>query len=80
MVRMTIAEYLKKNGMSLTAFAASIEEGVTTVHGWMSGRRRPGLASLVAIERVTDGAVRAIDFLPATPAVANVPTSSTKAA
>lgn len=64
---MTLGEHLKQNGISLTAFAASIGEKVTTVHGWISGRRNPGLASLVAIERVTGGAVRATDFLPETP-------------
>jgi transcriptional regulator with XRE-family HTH domain len=64
---MTLAEHLKQNGITLTAFAASIGEKVTTVHGWMSGRRNPGLASLVAIERTTNGAVRAIDFLPVDP-------------
>jgi hypothetical protein len=64
---MTLAEHLKRNGITLTAFAASIGEKVTTVHGWISGRRNPGLASLVAIERVTGGAVRATDFLPETP-------------
>jgi len=79
MASMTIAEYLKQNGMTLTAFAASIGEKVTTVHGWISGRRNPGLASLVAIELATDGAVRATDFLPAAPASA-APTSSAKAA
>lgn len=77
---MKLAEYLKQNGKTLTAFAASIGEKVPTVHGWISGRRNPGLASLVAIERATNGAVRAPDFLPETPVTANTPTSSAEAA
>lgn len=61
---MTIAEYLKANNLTLTAFAASIGEGVTTVHGWVNGRRRPGVIAVARIEEVTDGAVRAGDFVP----------------
>jgi DNA-binding transcriptional regulator YdaS (Cro superfamily) len=64
---MTLAEYLKQNAITLTAFAASIGENIPTVHGWISGRRNPKLAALVAIERATDGAVRAADFLPMIP-------------
>jgi DNA-binding transcriptional regulator YdaS (Cro superfamily) len=77
---MKLAVYLKQNSKTLTAFAAEIGEKVTTVHGWISGRRNPGLASLVAIERATNGAVRATDFLPATPTAADTSPSSAKAA
>ena len=61
---MTLAEYLKNKNLTLVSFAADLGEKVTTVHGWVSGRRRPGIVSLVRIERVTSGAVRAGDFLP----------------
>lgn len=60
---MKLSEHLKQNGITLTTFAASIGEKVTTVHGWISGRRNPGLVSLVAIECATNGAVRPIDFV-----------------
>lgn len=74
---MRLGEHLKQNGIKLTDFAASIGEKVTTVHGWISGRRNPGLAALVAIERVTSGAVRTTDFVPApTPAPASAPEPS----
>jgi DNA-binding transcriptional regulator YdaS (Cro superfamily) len=61
---MTLAQYLKSQNLPLVTFAADLGEKVTTVHGWVSGRRKPGVVSLARIERVTSGAVRAADFVP----------------
>jgi DNA-binding transcriptional regulator YdaS (Cro superfamily) len=61
---MTLAQYLKSQNLPLVAFAADLGEKVTTVHGWVSGRRKPGVVSLARIERITSGAVRAADFVP----------------
>lgn len=60
---MKLAEYLKANSIPLTTFAADLGEKVTTVHGWVSRRRRPGVVSLARIEAVTSNQVRAADFL-----------------
>ena len=62
---MTLAQYLKSKNLPLVTLAADLGEKVTTVHGWVSGRRRPGIVSLARIEQVTSGAVRAADFLSA---------------
>ena len=61
---MTLAQYLKSQNLPLVTLAADLGEKVTTVHGWVSGRRKPGVVSLARIERVTSGAVRAADFVP----------------
>jgi hypothetical protein len=62
---MTLGEYLKQNGIRLTDFARLLgDANIPTVHDWISGRRLPKLLNLVAIERATGGAVRAIDFMP----------------
>jgi hypothetical protein len=60
---MRLAEYLDQRGQTLTSFAAEIGEKITTVHGWVSGRRRPNVGAVATIERVTKGKVRAADFL-----------------
>lgn len=61
---MTIAEYLNKHEMSLTAFAEKLGRPISTVHGWMTGRRMPSLRDIPSIERATKGAVTAEAFIP----------------
>ena len=61
---MTITEYLAARDLTLTAFADALGEKVQTVHGWASGRRKPDVLAVAKIEAVTDGAVRAADFVP----------------
>jgi hypothetical protein len=58
-----LRRFMFENKMPLKVFAEAVKEKVTTVHGWMSGHRRPGVVSLAKIEQVTQGAVRAVDFL-----------------
>jgi DNA-binding transcriptional regulator YdaS (Cro superfamily) len=64
MAGMTLSDYLKRTNTSMTAFAASIGVSLSSVHGWTTGRRNPEIRSLLAMERVTGGAVRTADFQP----------------
>lgn len=61
---MHLREYLDRRDESVSAFARRLQRKVTTVHGWATGRRTPDIASALAIERATEGAVRAQDFVP----------------
>ena len=62
---MTLAEFLRANSMTVTALALAMERPVSTVHGWVKGRRRPEWSDIPAIIEVTDGKVTAADFVPA---------------
>jgi DNA-binding transcriptional regulator YdaS (Cro superfamily) len=66
MTAMKLGTYLDQQGLSLTAFARSLGEKITTVHGWTNGRRKPGLVKMLAVQRATNGSVQPIDFLPET--------------
>jgi antitoxin CcdA len=61
--RMRLEQYKAREGLSLTALAARIGRPVSTVHGWLSGARRPDWAGLEAIAAATGGSVTAADFL-----------------
>lgn len=61
---MTLDQYLRDQGLSLTAFAASIGRKPSQVHDWRSGRRTPRAEALADIQRATNGAVTAADFFP----------------
>lgn len=61
---MTLREYLDKEALSLTDFAARLGVPVTTAHGYVSGRRTPSLEWAVKIEDVTAQAVQVRDLLP----------------
>ena len=65
---MTLADYLKQQDITVTAFAQAMGREISTVHGWVSGARRPRWADVPAIERATNGAVTAADFVPREPA------------
>jgi DNA-binding transcriptional regulator YdaS (Cro superfamily) len=65
---MTLADYLTAQNMTVTAFAQAMGREISTVHGWVSGARRPRWADVPAIERATNGAVTASDFVPREPA------------
>lgn len=70
-----LAEFMRERGLSQTAFAALAGVPAPMVSMWLSGRRRPGLASALKIESATAGAVRASAWLGAggdEPAVAPV--------
>lgn len=61
---MTLSEFLDAKGMTIVALAKSLNRPVSTVHGWVRGNRRPEWRDVPAIERATDGAVTAADFVP----------------
>lgn len=60
---MNLKDYLHENGKKITTFAADLQKPVSTVHGWIAGRRLPRATDLAAIERATDGKVTAKDFV-----------------
>jgi ribosome-binding protein aMBF1 (putative translation factor) len=61
---MTLKDYLRKRGMSLSALAAKMGRPVSTIHSWANGDRRPNWNHVAEIERVTNGSVKAKDFVP----------------
>lgn len=61
---MTLSEFQKTNGLTLVALAARLGMPVTTVHGYLSGNRKPALEVLARIEEATDGAVKPGDLRP----------------
>jgi antitoxin CcdA len=72
---MTLAEYKAREALSLTALAKHLGCPVSTVHGWLTGQRRPDWASLERIRAATDGAVSPADFLPSHSASRETPTA-----
>ena len=59
---MKLADYLKANGITATAFAAKIARSTATVSRLSRGRQRPDWSTLEAIRAATDGKVTANDF------------------
>lgn len=59
---MRLSEYLKKNVLTQSAFAEKIGRSIASVSRLANGRQKPDLDTLLAIERETDGKVRACDF------------------
>ena len=60
---MTLARYLDKNKMMPSHFAASIGVPTSTVTRWLSGDRKPSLASMSVITIATGGEVTINDML-----------------
>lgn len=60
-----LAAYLKREGLSPTAFARRVGGKATRshVHAWARGISRPRLANARAIERATKGAVTAAQMM-----------------
>ncbi|MFK4044531.1 helix-turn-helix domain-containing protein [Roseomonas mucosa] len=61
---MTLAEFKAARGLSLTELASLLGRGSSTVHGWLTERRRPDWEAVADIEAATGGAVTAADFVP----------------
>lgn len=59
---MTLREYLKRESLSLTDFAARLGVPITTAHGYVSAKRTPALHVAVKIEDITAGAVTVRDL------------------
>lgn len=64
---MTLGEYLRLHNVTQRHFAALIGRTPPTINGWLSGYRTPRLEDLLAIERLTEGAVTPQDFAPVQP-------------
>lgn len=60
---MELRAYRKLHGISLNEMGQRIGVTGVTVHRWEVGKVRPGLNAIEAIQRATDGAVSAADFL-----------------
>lgn len=61
---MDIRSYLKAQKKTLSSLAGELECSVTTLHGYVSGRRPVPLRVVVKVEQLSDGAVCASDWLP----------------
>lgn len=59
---MTLAEYLEKHGLSDKEFAEKSGLHFTEVWNYRTGRRQPRAKNVAAIEKATNGQVRAKDF------------------
>lgn len=68
---MQLSEYLRQHEISRGRFAELIGVKEVTVGRYITGARFPDRDSLIAIKRVTGGAVTADDFLPAEPSPSN---------
>jgi predicted transcriptional regulator len=60
---MTLAEFLSEKKMRPTEFAARLRVHPSTVMRWIDGDRMPNISMIVRIEDVTNGRVRALDFV-----------------
>jgi transcriptional regulator with XRE-family HTH domain len=58
-----LKEYLKTRRLSVEDFAALIDRNPSTVWRWLSKAREPNLKSIVEIEIVTRGFVKARDWV-----------------
>lgn len=61
---MTLSEWMTENDVSPESLANMIGVHWATIYKWRSGRSFPRLDQIVAIRRLTKGAVTADDFLP----------------
>lgn len=60
---MDLRSYRKQHAISLNEMGQRIGVTGVTVHRWEVGKVRPGLSAIEAIQRATDGAVTASDFM-----------------
>ena len=58
-----LAAYLKQKKLTQQAFAEAAQVPGPQVSMWLSGRRKPGIASALKIERATRGQVRIQDWV-----------------
>ena len=60
---MQLRAYLTETKTSMTSLAALLGVGVSTVHGWASGRRSPSLIVVQRLRDLTGGAVTVDDWV-----------------
>ena len=61
---MDLLTYKRTEGLTLTQLSARLGFGVSTVHGWLTGRRSPELLALPQIVQRTGGMVTLADLRP----------------
>lgn len=61
--RMKLADWMRAKALTDAAFAEMVGRDRTTVSRWRTEKTRPDWPALAAIERATNGAVTARDFL-----------------
>lgn len=59
-----LAAYILANGLTQEQFGSRLGVSGATVHRWMKGKVRPSWNNVREIQRVTDGAICAADFVP----------------
>lgn len=77
---MTLSEYKVREGLNLSQLAARLGRPVSTVHGWLTGTRKPDWASLETIAVATGGAVSAADFMSSAAPTSSVSRGGSKTA
>lgn len=60
---MKLVSYLARERITQTDLARELGVPPSTVHGWVSGRRRPSYQMAEALRRATRGEVRMEDFV-----------------
>lgn len=64
MVVQKLKDFLETNKWTQGEFARLAEVRPSTVHKWVNGDCRPNWHSLAVIQKLTNGAVTAADFMP----------------
>ena len=75
---MTLSDFLRTKCMTVTALAAAMHRPISTVHGWVTGRRRPDWSDIPDIELATGRLVTADDFVPRNPPFGAEPCETAK--
>jgi transcriptional regulator with XRE-family HTH domain len=57
-----LARHLTASGLSMRDFAAEVGTSASLVCMWAAGKRRPGVAFALRIERATNGHIRPVDW------------------
>jgi plasmid maintenance system antidote protein VapI len=66
---MTLAQFLERHwphgadGPSAASFAKELKVPPSTVSRWINRKRKPNTDSIIKIQQITGGRVRAADFL-----------------
>ena len=58
-----LRKYLIQNGLTQEQFAAAAQVPGPQVSLWLSGSRKPSLASAFKLQKATDGFVQATDWI-----------------
>lgn len=59
---MTLAEFMKAEGMSDVELAAKVNRDRSNILRWRNGVTKPDFDALVALEKISGGRVTATDF------------------